>query len=205
MIRIIEQFTNKAAKAVKNWWMLLVAGLLCIVAGIVVFCNPAGSYATLSIVLGALMLVTGFTELIMAVSSRNWFMTRGYNIIGGILDIIVGIMLCAWPQVTMAVLPIFLGVWLIYHSFMIISISSDLKSFRVPGSGWMTAGGILLLILSMLIVLKPMSLGVGVIVVLLGTGLIVLGVILTGYSLRLRKLHKYIEKVMDESQTIEEQ
>ena len=205
MVHIIEQLTSKAAKAVKNWWMLLVAGLLCIVAGIAVFCHPAGSYATLSIVLGALMLVTGFTELIMAVSSRNWFMTRGYNIIGGILDIIVGIMLCAWPQVTMAVLPIFLGVWLIYHSFMIIGISGDLKAFRVPGAGWMTAGGILLLLLAMLIVLKPFSLGVSVILALLGTGLIVLGAILTGYSLRIRKLHKYIEKVMDESQTIEEQ
>ncbi|MGN0190480.1 MAG: HdeD family acid-resistance protein [Candidatus Cryptobacteroides sp.] len=205
MIQIVEQFTEKAAKTVKNWWMLLVAGALCIVAGIVVFCNPSSSYATLSIVIGVLMLVTGFTELIMAVSSRNWFMTRSYNIIGGMLDIVVGIMLCALPQVTMTVLPIFLGVWLIYHSFMIISISSDLKSFRIPGSGWMTAGGILLLILAMLIVLKPFSLGVGVIVALLGTGLIVLGAILIGYSLKIRKLHKYIEKVMDDMETIEEQ
>ena len=107
--------TGKAAKAVKNWWLLLVAGLLGIAAGIAVFCFPADSYYVFSIMFGVIMLVTGVTELAVAVSSRNWFMMRGYNIVGGILDVIVGIMLCSWPQVTMVTLPIFLGIWLIYH------------------------------------------------------------------------------------------
>ena len=204
MLDVISQLTAKAAKTVKNWWMILVAGVLSIGAGIAVFCFPADSYLALSIMFGVIMLVTGVTELVVAVSSRNWFMMRGYNIVGGILDIIVGIMLCAWPQVTMAVLPIFLGIWLIYHSFMIIGLAGDMSAFRVSGSGWLIFGGILMLILSILIVLNPFSLGVSVIVALLGVGLIVFGAVLIGASIRLSKVHKYFKEVSDEN-SVEEQ
>lgn len=204
MLDFISQMTDKAAKAVKNWWLLLVAGVLCMAAGVAVFCFPADSYVALSIMFGVIMLVTGVTELVVAVSSRNWFMTRGYNIVGGILDIVVGIMLCAWPQVTMAVLPIFLGIWLIYHSFMIIGLAGDMSAFRVSGSGWLIFGGILLLVLSIMIVLNPFSLGVSIIVALLGVGLIVLGCVLVGSSIRLGRVHRYFRDIR-ESNGIEEQ
>lgn len=201
---VISQLTAKAAKTVKNWWLILVAGILCIAAGIAVFCFPADSYLAMSIMFGVVMLVTGVTELVVAVSSRNWFMMRGYNIVGGILDIIVGIMLCSWPEVTMTVLPIFLGIWLIYHSFMIIGLAGDLSAFRVSGSGWFVFGGVLLLILAIMMVLKPFSLGVSVIVALLGVALIVFGCVLIGASLRLSKVHKYFKEISDEN-SVEEQ
>lgn len=51
--------TGKAAKAVKNWWLLLIAGLLSIAAGIAVFCFPADSYYVFSIMFGVIMLGTG--------------------------------------------------------------------------------------------------------------------------------------------------
>ena len=204
MLDIISQMTGKAAKAVKNWWLLLIAGLLGIAAGIAVFCFPADSYYVFSIMFGVIMLVTGVTELAVAVSSRNWFMMRGYNIVGGILDIIVGIMLCSWPQVTMVTLPIFLGIWLIYHSFMIIGLAGDMSAFKVSGSGWLICGGILLLILSILIVLNPFTLGVNVVVILLGIGLIVFGAVIVGASIRLSRVHNYFKEI-NGANNIEEQ
>ncbi len=204
MLDFISQITCRAAKTVRNWWMLLIAGLLIIAAGIAVFFYPESSYAALSVIFGLVMLLTGVTELVVAVSSRNWFMVRGYNIVGGILDLLVGIMLCAWPQVTMATLPFVLGIWLIYHSFMVIGLAGDMSALRVSGSGWMIFGGILMLLFAIMIVLRPFSLGVDVIVVLLGTGLIVFGAVLVGASCRLSRVHKYFRKINAEN-GIEEQ
>ncbi len=204
MLDFISQMTGRAAKAVKNWWLLLIAGLLGIAAGVAVFCFPADSYYAFSILFGVTMLVTGVTELVVAISSRNWFMMRGYNIVGGILDIIVGIMLCAWPQVTMVTLPIFLGIWLIYHSFMIIGLAGDMSAFRVSGSGWLVCGGVLMLLLAILMVLNPFTLGVNVIVILLGIGLIVFGSVLVGASIRLSKVHSYFKELND-ANNVEEQ
>ncbi len=204
MSDFISQITGRAAKAVRNWWMLLIAGLLIIAAGVAVFFYPESSYEALSIVFGVVMLLTGVTELLLAVSSRNWFMMRGYNIVGGVLDLLVGIMLCAWPQVTMATLPFILGIWLIYHSFMIIGLAGDMSAFRVTGSGWLVFGGILMLLFAIMIVLKPFSIGVSAIVVLLGIGLIVFGAVLVGASIRLSRVHNYFKELND-TEGVEEQ
>ncbi len=193
MGNFISKLSDRAARAIRCWWMFLLCGLLCIAAGIAVFRNPLESYMTLSLLFGIVMLVTGIVELAVAFSSRNYFMMRGYNIVGGILDIIVGILLSAMPSVTAALLPVFLGIWIMYHSFMIIGLAGDLSSFNVPGAGWGIAGGILLLILSALIIFKPFF-GAAVVVILMGVALVVIGAIMIAGSLRLRKLHKSVQE-----------
>ena len=40
MLDFISQITGRAAKAVRNWWMLLIAGLLIIAGGVAVFFYP---------------------------------------------------------------------------------------------------------------------------------------------------------------------
>ena len=104
----------------------------------------------------------------------------------------------------MVTLPIFLGIWLIYHSFMIIGLAGDMSAFKVSGSGWLICGGILLLILSILIVLNPFTLGVNVVVILLGISLIVFGAVLVGASIRLSRVHNYFKEI-NEANNIEEQ
>ena len=104
---------------VKRWWLLLMLGLLIMAAGIVVFCFPAESYMTLSVIFGVLMLVSGISELVVSLGSRNFFMMRGYSVVGAVLDLLLGIFLCCFPGVTLVVLPVVLGIWLLYHSFMI--------------------------------------------------------------------------------------
>ncbi len=193
MGNVISQMFGRASRAVRCWWLFLLCGLLCIAAGVVVFCNPLESYLTLSLLFGIVMLVTGVVELIVAVSSRNYFMMRSYNIVGGILDLIVGILLCAMPTITAALLPIFLGIWVMYHSFMLIGLFGDLNMFNVPGAGWGIAGGVLLLILSVLIIFRPFF-GAAVVVILTGVALIVIGVIMIAVSLRLRSLHSSVQQ-----------
>ena len=62
---LVERLASGASKTVKNWWMLLIAGLLLIIGGIVVFVNPVESYITLSMMFGIMMLITGLAELII--------------------------------------------------------------------------------------------------------------------------------------------
>lgn len=192
MESFIENIIGKAGKAIRHWWLLLVSGILTIAAGIVVFCFPAESYVTLSIMFGVLMLVNGVTELAVSISSRNYFMMRGYTIIGGVLDLILGIFLCAYPQITLALLPVILGIWIMYHSIMAIGFGADLNTFKVKGSGWAIAGGILLLVLSLLILIIP-SIGAAAIVVLTGSALVFTGALMIAVSLRLRKIHNYFQ------------
>lgn len=189
----VERLAGKAGNVVRHWWVLLIAGLLLVTAGIVVFCKPAESYLTLSVMFGIMMLVTGIAELVVAVTSRNFFAMRGYSVAGGIIDVLIGIFLCFYPGVTIVVLPIILGAYMLYHSFMIIGFGSDLRAFKVSGSGYMIAGGVLLLVLSTLILVNPFRFGTSAVVVLTGVALLVMGFAVIAKSLRMRDIHKFFK------------
>lgn len=190
MKRRFENLTKKAGRAVRHWWLLMLAGILCIAAGIAVFVFPLESYVTLSLLFGVLLIVVGAAKLIAASTSGNYFMMRGYVIVGGVLDLILGLFLCIYPDVTLMLLPIMMGFWMMYNSFILIGFSGDFETFGVPGSGWMTGGGILLLILSILVLVNPLGAGIATVVVLAGVGLIVLGFLFCVLSMRFKDIHR---------------
>ena len=190
MKRHFEKLTVKAAREIRHWWLYMLCGILCVAAGITVFAFPVGSYMTLGLIFGFLMLIVGVLQLIVAASSGNFFAMRGYLIVGGILDIILGLFLCINPSVKMLLMPILLGIWMLYHSFIIMALGGDMATFNVSGSGWVVAGGVLLMLFSIFILVNPMSAGVTAIVVLTGLGLIIFGILLCVLSVTLRNIHR---------------
>ena len=192
MKRHFENLAAKASRAIRHWWLMLIAGILCIAAGICVFVFPVESYVTLSILFGILMLLVGAGQLIIASSSGNYLMMKGYFIVGGILDLILGIFLCVYPGITLVVLPFMMGLWLMYHSFILISFGGDMDTFRVSGSASMIILGILILMLSVFVLLNPFSAGIVTVLVVAGAGLILLGVTFCILAAKLRDLKKEI-------------
>lgn len=190
MKRHFENLTNKVSRAIKHWWLLMLAGLLCVAMGIVVFVFPLESYVTLAILFGVLMLAVGAAQLIIASSSGNYLAMRGYVIVGGVLDLILGIFLCIYPYVTLMVLPIMMGIWMMYHSFIIIAFGGDMETFKLGGSGLVIAGGIVLLLLSILVLVNPLGAGVATVVVIAGVGLLVFGGLLCALSLKMKDIDK---------------
>ena len=191
MESLFNRMAEKASKTVRHWWLYMLTGILSIIAGIIVFCNPIESYLTLSIMFGILMLISGIVELVVSATSRNYFTTRGYSIVNGILNLILGIFLCCYPRVTMLALPVILGVWMLLNSFTIIGLGSDMDSFRVRGSGWVIAGGVILLLLSLGITFFPLTLGTASVVILTGCAFIFFGALLIALSIRLRRIHEH--------------
>ena len=197
MKRRFENLSKRAGRAVKHWWLMMIAGVLVIAAGIAVFAFPLESYVTLSILFGVLMLVVGAAKLIAASTSGNYFMMRGYVITGGVLDLILGMLLCINPGVSLVMLPILMGFWIMYNSFIIIGLAGDMETFGIRGTGWTMAGGILLLILSVLVLINPFGAGVATVVIMAGVGLIGFGLLLCSLSMTLKGVHENFESEYD--------
>lgn len=188
-----DNLTVKASRAVRHWWLHMLCGILCVAAGIAVFIFPMESYMTMGLLFGILMLLVGTTQLVVASSSGNYLTMRGYVIVGGILDVILGVFLCVNPYVSMVLMPVLLGIWMLYHSFIIMAFGGDLETFRIDGSGWTVAGGALLMLLSIFVLVNPMSAGVATVVVLAGVGLIFFGILLCALSFKLKNIHRAID------------
>ena len=193
MKRHFENLTSRVARAIKHWWLMTAAGLLCIALGVAVFLFPLESYVTLAILFGVLMLVVGVVQLIIASSSSNYLTQRGYMIVGGVLDIILGVFLCLYPGLTLMMLPLMMGIWLMYHSFMMISFGGDMETFRLSGSGLVILGGVFLLLLSILIIFNPFSVGIPTVIILSGAGLLFFGCLLCAISFKMKRIDKEME------------
>ena len=191
MDNLFDKVTERAGKTIRHWWLFMITGILAIITGIVVFCNPLDSYLALSLMFGILMVVYGIAELVISSTSRNYFTSRGYSIVNGILNLLLGIFLCCWPRVTLVALPVILGVWTMFNSFTIIGLGSDMDSFRVKGAGWVIACGVILLLLSLGITLYPLTIGTAAVIVLTGTVLLLFGALTIALSLCLRRIHEH--------------
>lgn len=188
-----DNLTLKASRVIRHWWLYMLCGILCMVAGIAVFIFPMESYMTMGLLFGILMLFVGAAQLIVASSSGNYLAMKGYVIVGGILDLIMGIILCINPAVSLVLMPVLLGIWMLYHSFMIMAFGGDMETFRIDGSGWTIAGGALLMLLSIFVLVNPMSAGVATVVTLAVVGLIVFGLLLCVLSFKLKDLHRVLD------------
>lgn len=194
MKRHFENLTDKIGRAVQHWWLLMLAGILCFACGIAVFAFPLESYVVISILVGVVMLFTGAAQLVLASSSGNYLAMRGYMIVGGIVDLLLGLFLCIYPGITLMLLPLMMGIWLLYHSFMMIAFGGDLDTFRIDGGGMVMFGGVILLVLSILVLVNPLSAGVATVVVIAGVGLLVLGILICWIALKFKSLSRYQEK-----------
>ena len=140
-----------------------------------------------------MIITVGAIQLIVASTSGNYLTMRGYFVVGGVMDLILGIFLCIYPGVTLVALPILLGLWMMYNSFVIIAFGGDMETFRLGGSGLVIVGGVILLLLSAIVLLNPFSAGIATVIILAGIGLLVLGCLLCMLSLKLKHIDREIE------------
>lgn len=200
----LQSLANKATQTVRNWWIVLICGIAGIGAGITAFCCPAEFYLTLSILFGALMLLNGLAEIVLYCTSHSYFIKSGLNLLGGIFDIILGTFLCFHIGISAVILPIMLGIWLLFRSIQMIDFWSRMHTFGLKGTGWQIFTGVLLLLLSLAILFQPFGLGTTMVITLTGCGLLIAGISLCIVSFHLRKIHTFVKKNIIEDITPEE-
>ena len=92
--------------AVKNWWLSLILGILYIIVALCLLFAPGSSYIALSVIFSISMLISGIIEIIFSISNRRSISSWGWYLAGGIIDLILGIYLVAYPLLSMEVIPV---------------------------------------------------------------------------------------------------
>lgn len=181
---------EKTEYLIRRWWLVLLAGLLSTVIGVIVLLNPVASYFTFSVWLGIAVFVSGVFMLAVSLSSRNYFVRRGWIIAGSIADIIIGVILMFNIALSETVLPIVFGAWILYRGAMTLAQGIDLRSYNVRDAGWVIFGAVLMIAISIGVLWRPASLGVEAVVLFIGIAFIVFGLSEISLSYRLYDVHR---------------
>ena len=187
----METVFNEIQHSVKNWWASLLLGIVYIIVALWLMFAPLSSYVALSIVFSISMLISGILEILFAVSNRKGVPSWGWYIVGGIIDVILGIYLIAYPMVSMEVIPFIIAFWLMFRGFTAIGIASDMQDYGVRGAGWTMAIAILVIICAFFVLFNPI-IGVGLAVFWLGASLILAGIDMMVHGAHLHRLQKQL-------------
>lgn len=125
----------------------------------------------------------------LAVSNRKGVPSWGWYIVGGIIDVILGIYLIAYPMVSMEVIPFIIAFWLMFRGFSSTGYSIDLKRYGTRDWGWYMAFGILAIICSLLILWQP-AIGALYAVYMISFTFLIIGLFRVMLSFELKNLHK---------------
>ncbi len=179
---------------IKNWYFVLLAGILLIGVGLWALIFPHQSVTALAIIFSLTFLASGILETIFSISNKNIIGSWGWALALGIIKLIIGLLLLINPAISALTLAFYIGFVILFRSLAAIVISFDLKKYYVLQWGNLLALGIIGFILSILLLVNPHFTAIAT-VVCLGLALIVSGAISVYSSLKLKKIKSLATKI----------
>lgn len=182
---------------VNHWYLPIIVGLFFIVAGIYIFMTPLASYLSLAILFSVIFLCSGFMEIIFAFSNKNQIKGWGWMLACGIVDFILGAFLVSSPSLSMEVLPLFVGIVLMFRSFRGIGIAFDMQSMHVKGWGSLMFFAIIGVIFSFFMI-SNLTFGAFTVVYWTSFTFVFLGIMSVYFGIQLRKLKSKGQQISDD-------
>jgi uncharacterized membrane protein HdeD (DUF308 family) len=111
--------------------LFALVGVLAFIVGIYALRHVNVTIAALALLLGIFWIVNGVIELFTAIGHRE-IPGRGWTIILALLSIVAGIVVLAYPDISLVALAIVLGVWLVVLGVIEIALAFQLRSLGGP-------------------------------------------------------------------------
>lgn len=168
----------------RNWWALVVRGLLAIIFGILTFLWPGMTLLVLTLLFGAYALLDGIFAITAAIRGSepgaHWWVL----VLEGIAGILAAAAAVLVPGITLLFLVLLVGGWAIVTGALEIAAAVRLRR-HVHGEWLLGLAGVASIVLGILLFLAPAA-GALVLALWIGAYAIVFGVILVALGFRLR-------------------
>jgi uncharacterized membrane protein HdeD (DUF308 family) len=104
-------------------------GVLSLIIGLYALRHVFITLIALAVLLGIFWVINGTVELFAAISHRE-MAHRVWTSVLGILSIFAGLILLAYPGISLVVLSVIVGIWLLVFGFMEINVAWQIRSVR---------------------------------------------------------------------------
>ena len=181
----------------RSWWVLILRGLFAILFGLIAIVWPDITVFVIVTIMGAFLMLDGLIEIWVGFLGRGQEEDWWTDALLGILAVIAGMGVLAWPDITAVGLMIFIGaVMAVYGATMIyqaIRLRSDITNEWI-----LIANGALSLVLGVAFIVVPGA-GAVSLVWLIATYIILFGVLLIMIGWKMRGV---VQDLRDEAAAI---
>ncbi len=177
-----------ATALARNWWLLLIRGILAVLFGVMAFAWPALTLVTLVLLYGAYAFVDGLTAIWVGAGSRAWGL-----LLFGVLGVIVGIYVFLFPGIAAVALLYLIAAWAIVRGVFEIITAIQLRK-EINYEWALIIGGLISIIFGIVLISNP-SAGALAMVVVIGAFALAFGVMMIVLAFRVRGLPKRLERL----------
>jgi uncharacterized membrane protein HdeD (DUF308 family) len=107
-------------------WFMAVLGLLSVIVGILFLRHTEETVTTLAFLIGLFWVVGGLLEIFTAYGEHG-APARGFRVGMGVLAFAAGVVTLVVPHLTLGVLAVIMGIWLILYGLLQIALSLQLR------------------------------------------------------------------------------
>ena len=174
----------------RNWWLMLLRGLVAIGFGVLVFAKPQISLLALVYLFGVFVLVDGILGVSVAVHGRNELDSWGVLLLWGLLGIGVGVLAFVRPDITALALLFYVALWAIATG--ILEIAAAVRLREVIKNEWLLIlAGLVSVAFGVWLIARPEA-GAQAVLWAIGAYAILLGVLLVLFAFKIRS---FVSKV----------
>lgn len=120
----------EASKHHEKWGTFLLEGVLGIIAGVIIISWPGISVAIFVYLIALWALITGLVEILVGGTVEITPTAKSMIILVGVLSLILGVVMLAYPAATITILIWLLGVYALIAGIAMIIFSVQLKSLK---------------------------------------------------------------------------
>ncbi|MEX0274177.1 MAG: HdeD family acid-resistance protein [Flavobacteriaceae bacterium] len=193
----MSHFFKAVRQSIKHWYIPLIVGIIFVALGIWVMASPLESYLGLALLFSISFIVAGISETLFAISNKDGLEGWGWYLVGGLLNLLIGIFLVAYPGVSIVTLPFVIGFTVMFRSFQALGFAYDLKNYGVLGWGNMAIWAVLGILFSFILIFNPELAGLTV-VICTGLSILFAGVASIFLSLKLKKIKDIPNRIPEE-------
>lgn len=170
----------------RHWWVPVLRGVAAIIFGVIAFTHPLMAAATLVIFFGAWVLVDGIFRIVGAIGHRDSDPDWGFNLIIGILGVIVGLLTFHAPAITALALVIYIAAWALMVGATEIALAIKMRR-EIKGEWLLILLGLASIIFAGLLLWNPLA-GAAALIWIVAWYAVIMGVLAIVFGFRLRSL-----------------
>lgn len=180
-----------AQKGKKNWWFLVVNGLIAILFGIFLLFFDKDMIQILMIYIGIGVIVMGAVLLLAAIRNIKADKQAGMLLFESILILIIGLILILFPSFSLKFFLIIIGVWAIILGIVQLAILINIKE-KIASKNILLFNGALTIVLGVMLFFDPITTA-GFLLKILGVLAIIFGILMIYFGFVLKTIKMALE------------
>ena len=154
----------------------LVTTIIFFVIGTILYLKPIATIAAITYIIEAVLIITGIVTVINYIKVDVRYDVFSLGFVQGIVCILIALFLIVNPNLITTILPIVIGIWMIFGSLTRIQIAIKLSALGSKTSVWYILFAVIMFAIGIVCVCNPFGTA-AIIVKMLGLGIVAYSII----------------------------